>query len=109
MRFLVVSILMLSASPPLTLADDAEFFEKKIRPALVEHCYKCHSKQADKIKGRLLLDSSAGIRKGGATGPSVVAGNADASLLIKAVRSDGELQMPPAGKLPKALIADFEK
>jgi hypothetical protein len=83
MRYLVLTMLLLIASP--VLADDTEFFEKNIRPVLVAHCYKCHSKQADKIKGKLLLDSGAGIRKGGATGPSVVAGDADASLLIKAV------------------------
>jgi hypothetical protein len=107
MRFLVFSMMLLIASP--ALANDAEFFEKKIRPVLVEHCFKCHSNQAAKIKGKLLLDSGAGIRKGGASGPSLVAGNADASLLIKALRYDGALQMPPAGKLPKAVIADFEK
>ncbi len=60
MRFLSLPMLLLIASPGL--ANDAEFFETKIRPALAEHCYKCHSKQASKIKAGLFLDTAAGIR-----------------------------------------------
>ena len=88
-----------------------EFFEKKIRPIFVEHCYKCHCKEAEKIKGGLLLDTRDGLLKGGDTGPAIVAGNADQSLLIKAVRyTDEDLQMPPrksGGKLSDEQIADL--
>jgi hypothetical protein len=88
-------------------AEQVEFFEKKIRPVLVEHCYKCHSASAKKVRGGLLLDSRDGVRKGGDTGPAIVPGDPAASRLIKALRYD-ELQMPPDGKLPDNVIADFE-
>jgi len=91
-------------------ADDAagiEFFEKRIRPVLVEHCYACHSGDA-KIKGGLRLDSREGWSKGGDSGPAIEPGKSDESLLIEAVRSDGDLKMPPQGRLSPAIIADFE-
>jgi hypothetical protein len=87
-----------------------DFFEKRIRPVLVEHCYKCHSAEVKKPKGGLLLDTRAGIRKGGDTAPAVVPGKPAASLILKAVRQTSEeLRMPPKGKLPDAVIADLEK
>jgi len=90
-------------------AEQLAFFEKKIRPVLVESCYNCHSAQAEKVKGELYLDTREGIRKGGATGPSIVAGNPDRSPLIKGMRhKDPDTAMPPKGKLPDAVIADFE-
>ncbi len=89
-----------------------EFFEKHIRPVLVEHCYKCHSAQAEKLKGGLLLDTRDGVLKGGDTGPALLPGDPDKSLLIKAVRyTDPDLQMPPAksgGKLSDEQIHHFE-
>lgn len=77
-----------------------EFFEKHVRPVLVENCYKCHSAEAEKgVKGGLRLDTREGLLKGGDNGPAIMAGNPDKSLLIKAVRySDENLQMPPKGK-----------
>jgi hypothetical protein len=84
-----------------------DFFEKKIRPVLVERCYKCHSAQAKKPKGGLLLDTREGLRKGGESGPAIVPGQPTASLLLKALRYE-ERQMPPGGKLPDAVIADFQ-
>lgn len=94
---------------PLT-AEESEFFEAKIRPALIEHCHKCHSGDKDaKINGGFQLDSKAGLLKGGSTGPALVAGQPDRSLLIKAIRfADPNLQMPPKDKLPDSVIADFE-
>lgn len=91
-------------------SQETDFFENKIRPALVEHCYSCHSPQAKKIKGGLLLDTREGSRRGGDTGPAVVPGDATKSLLIKAIRyDDPDLEMPPKKKLPAEVIADFEK
>ncbi|HMF11844.1 MAG TPA: PSD1 and planctomycete cytochrome C domain-containing protein [Gemmataceae bacterium] len=87
--------------------EQVEFFEKKIRPVLVEHCFKCHAVTAKKVRGGLLLDSRAGLRKGGDSGPAIIPGDPAASRLIKALRYD-ELQMPPDGKLPDKVIADFE-
>jgi hypothetical protein len=90
-------------------ATGVEFFEKKVRPVLVEHCYKCHSAQAKSLKGGLRLDTRDGLRKGGDTGPTVVPGKPGASLLVKAVRyGDEGLRMPPKGKLPDAVVADLE-
>jgi hypothetical protein len=93
-----------------TAADKSgvEFFEKRIRPVLVRHCYECHSHATKEPKGELLLDSRDGIRKGGETGPSVVSGKVGESLLIEAIRYES-LEMPPKEKLPDAVIADFVK
>ena len=88
--------------------DGIEFFERKIRPALVLHCYECHSKRADEFKGGLRLDLGETLRRGGASGPAIVPGQADQSLLIEAVRYQS-LEMPPKGKLPDRLIADLVK
>ena len=88
--------------------ESAEFFEKKIRPVLVERCYKCHSAQAEKLKGGLYLDSREGILKGGDTSPAIVPGDPDKSLLVETIRyRNPDSQMPPKGKLPDNQIADL--
>ncbi len=85
--------------PAKSTAEQAAFFEQKIRPIFAEHCFKCHSHSADKIKGGLVLDSLAGALKGGDNGPALVPGKPEASLLVKAIRyGDPDLQMPPKGK-----------
>ena len=61
-------VLLLLTSVLASAAEDTAFFETKIRPVLVEHCYSCHSAEAKKIKGGLLLDTREGIRRGGDTG-----------------------------------------
>src|ERR1051325_9667727 len=71
-------------------AGDIEFFEKKIRPLLVDNCYECHSQNAKKIKGGLLLDTREGVLKGGDNGPAIVPGDPEILLLIKAVRYGDE-------------------
>jgi hypothetical protein len=89
-------------------AVSAEFFEKKVRPVLVEHCYKCHSADAKKLKGGLRLDSRDGLLRGGDTGPAIVPGNPEKSRLVEAINyKNVDLQMPPKGKLPDAVIADL--
>jgi len=91
-------------------AEGLAFFEKKIRPVLVERCYKCHSAESEKLKGELMLDTRVGIRKGGESGHAVVPGKLKESLLIESIRYENEdLEMPPKEKLPEAVIADFEK
>src|SRR6185295_10586227 len=86
-----------------------EFFEKNVRPVLVEKCYSCHSATAEKLKGNLFLDTREGALKGGDLGPSVVPGDPDRSLLIKAIRwADDDLKMPPKKRLPAEQVADFE-
>jgi hypothetical protein len=90
--------------------EGVEFFERKIRPALADHCYQCHSAQAKKPAGGLRLDTRAGMLKGGASGePAIVPGDPEKSLLIKAIRyADPKLQMPMGGRLSETLIRDFE-
>ncbi len=92
------------------VADPAtvDFFEAKIRPVLVQHCYECHG--PEETNGGLRLDSRPGWEQGGDSGPALVAGKPDESLLLAALRyDDPELQMPPDGKLSAAIIADFER
>jgi len=86
------------------------FFEKKIRPVLVNQCYSCHSEEAKKDKGSLLLDTRDGIRKGGDNGPALIPGDPRRSLLLKAMaHTDAKLKMPPKTKLSEEIVADFEK
>src|SRR5439155_8002074 len=88
--------------------DETEFFEKKIRPVLVEKCFQCHSSQSKAPMGGLRLDSAENILKGGESGPAIVPGNPSQSLLIKAISyADLKLRMPPTGKLSDEEIADF--
>ena len=92
----------LSASSP----ERPAFFEKKIRPVFVKHCYECHSAETKSLKGNLRLDSRDGLLTGGESGAAVIPGKPEKSLLVKALEYDG-LEMPPAGKLPDRVIADF--
>lgn len=88
-------------------ADDArsaDFFESKIRPLLIKHCYECHSEDAKTAEGGLLLDRRAGWLEGGDTGKAVLPGEPDASLLISAVRRSGDIQMPPKKQLAASEI-----
>ena len=90
--------------------ENLEFFETKIRPVLAEKCYNCHSSQAEKLKGKLLLDSRQGIAKGGENGAIITGRDPNSSRLIQALRwSDPDLQMPPKEKLSDQQIAAFEQ
>jgi hypothetical protein len=86
-------------------ARDLDFFESKVRPILVEHCYRCHSAEAERLRGSLHLDTKEGWQKGGDSGPAIVPGDPENSLLVEAVKyEDPAVQMPPKGKLPDAAI-----
>ena len=92
-------------------ADDEqrrEFFERRIRPVLVRHCFECHSTASVAPKAELFLDSRDGLLTGGESGEAIVPGDPDASLLLEAIRHES-FEMPPEGKLPDEVIADFEK
>lgn len=90
-------------------ADDLEFFEKKVRPLLSERCYECHSAEK-KTKGGLRLDTRDGWARGGDSGPALVPGEVEKSLLSKAIRwTDLDLQMPPKQKLSDAEIQTLEE
>ena len=84
------------------------FFKQRIEPVLEEHCYSCHSAAANSIKGGLRLDTRSAIRRGGESGPAVVPGKVEESLLLAALRYEG-LEMPPNAKLPNEVIQDFIK
>ncbi|MEZ5355962.1 MAG: PSD1 and planctomycete cytochrome C domain-containing protein [Bryobacteraceae bacterium] len=85
-----------------------ELFERKIRPALAANCYACHSSKQKAPMGGLVLDTKAGLRKGGASGSVIDAANPEQSRLLAAVRyTDPNLRMPPAGKLPDAIVEAF--
>ncbi len=97
---------MLAADAPS--AAGLDLFEKKIRPALVAECYKCHSATSEKLKGGLLLDTRNGMLSGGDSGPSVIPGDPANSPLLNAIRRvDKETAMPPKKVLGKDIIADF--
>ena len=84
------------------------FFNEQVLPLLQKNCFQCHSHAAGKANGGLVLDSRSGWAKGGDSGPAIVAGKPDDSLLIQAVRY-GDLEMPPTGKLPADAIAKLER
>jgi len=83
-----------------------EFFETKIRPVLATQCYECHSAKSSKVKGGLLLDTRLGLAEGGDSGPILIPGQPEKSLLIRALRHQ-EMKMPPKTKLPENVIQDF--
>ncbi len=89
-------------------AVDTEFFERHIRPVLIENCYKCHSAEADELRAGLRLDKPEGWRRGGDSGPAVVPRDPEASLLLKAIRYDEDVSpMPPDRKLPAETVQQF--
>jgi hypothetical protein len=90
-------------------AADREFFERKIRPLLAHRCYECHSQQAKRLEAQLSLDHQAGIRAGGESGPLINTEKPAESLLLQTVGYDGDIQMPPQGKLPAHEIALLEQ
>lgn len=102
-----IAALVLLMSSQRCVADEEgiAFFEKKIRPVLVQHCFKCHSaKTADDGAGVRLDRKLADVKR------LIVPGDADSSLLITALRyRNSDLQMPPSGRLPLEVIADFEE
>ena len=118
-KFQILFLLVWLNAPSVALAadtpaahpksEDFDFFEKKIRPVLVDQCYKCHSAQSEKLKGALRVDTREGLLKGGKTGPAAVPGDLEKSLLIRAIRyTDDEMLMPPKSRLPVDVVKDFE-
>ncbi len=102
-------VLACVASTVEVCADEQrDFFETKIRPVLVKHCYECHSADSDSIGGNLLVDRRDGMLVGGESGPVVVPGKPDESLIVQALRYE-DLEMPPEAPLPEAVINDFVK
>ena len=106
--FLSIPQFVLFFAPAGLSADDGtNLFETNIRPLMVEHCQKCHG--AIKQEAGLRLDSRAALMSGGEHGPAIVPGKPDKSLLISAVRHQGDVRMPPKGKLKDKQIQDLEQ
>lgn len=95
--FWLVSRAFAADVPPPT-AEQIEFFEAKVRPLFVEHCFECHSSESKKLKGGLKLDSRDGALKGGDSGAGLIPGDSAKSLIVEAVRWK-TFEMPPKGKL----------
>jgi mono/diheme cytochrome c family protein len=105
MKLAALSCCVVAVAGPAAGADPAEFFEMKVRPVLAKNCYTCHTESK---MGGLRLDSADAVKQGGKSGPPIVAGKPDESLLIQAIRQTHErLKMPPNGKLKDQEIADI--
>jgi len=113
MKSFPLALLVLLAPLPALAQEKAtpeqlEFFEAKVRPVLVQHCFECHSAKAKKLKGGLLLDSRAGMLAGGDLGPALVPGEPDKTRFLEAISHKNlKLKMPQKYKLPDAVIADL--
>ena len=104
----LAALLLALSAPPAPTDEDIAFFESKVRPVLVEHCISCHGEK--KQQGGLRLDTRAGVRAGGDSGPAVVSGKPGESRLVKAVRHvEADLKMPPKAKLTAEQIASLEE
>src|SRR3984893_89076 len=99
----VVSITLLAQTPAAT-EEQKEFFENRVRPVLAQNCFTCHTNSQ---MGGLRLDSREGMLKGGKSGPAVVPGDAEKSMLITAIRQTTEIKMPKNGHLTEAQIGDL--
>ncbi len=122
MKTLTLSLILLSPAALLAAdaaetahagiaADQLQFFEKNIRPVLVQSCYKCHSSESAKLKGGLTLDTKQATLLGGESGhPGVTPGNIAQSSIYEALTyANEDNQMPPKQKLPDDVIANFKK
>jgi hypothetical protein len=96
MRYVVVSFLAVGCALAQAPAQSPDFFENKVRPILANNCYDCHSSAE---MGGLRVDSRERLLQGGKSGPAIMAGDPDKSLLIQAVRQTGDIKMPKGGKL----------
>lgn len=122
-RMLIVNVLILVTHPVTTygysdesvdqdiksLSPEAvQFFEAKIRPVLIEHCYRCHSADGQGVRGGLAVDNRDALLAGGESGPAIVPGNLQESILWNAINHE-DYRMPPKNKLPESVIEDFRK
>ncbi|MBK8038534.1 MAG: PSD1 domain-containing protein [Verrucomicrobiaceae bacterium] len=117
---LSISLIALTRLPAADTAENAHagiapdqlaFFEKNIRPVLVEHCYKCHSSESEKVKGGLTLDTKQATLLGGESGhPGITPGSISESTVYQAMTwKNDDMEMPPKQKLPDEVIANFKK
>ena len=104
----LAALLVAAGAVAAAQSPEIEFFERRIRPVLVERCEVCHSSRLEEPMGNLRVDSREGLLAGGASGPALMPGSPDRSLMIKALSYlDPVLKMPPTGKLPDRVVEDF--
>ncbi|MCM8534196.1 MAG: PSD1 and planctomycete cytochrome C domain-containing protein, partial [Lentisphaeraceae bacterium] len=106
MKYLIILLAFLGSA---SANEGIIFFEKKIRPALKTHCYRCHSDEENRIKGGLLVDTKNGLLLGGDSGPAIVPGDLDKSILWASINYHNDMEMPPKKPMSDAEIADFKK
>jgi cytochrome c553 len=107
-RYLACLLTAFLLSPPMVRAGDDAFFERKIRPILADTCFKCHG--GEKTNGKLRVDSRKALLNGGRSGPALVPGDPDKSLLVRALRHAKDVEPmppPPNKKLADDAVADF--
>ena len=104
---LILGILIAALILPLQAAatPETDYFERHVRPLLVQHCFACHSQQAPVLQADLRVDSRAALLAGGRSGPAIVPGHPEASLLVSALQQTGGLRMPPTGTLSEDQVA----
>ena len=104
--FAIVCVLSL---PSLVCAQISNAdLEKKVRVVMEAHCFKCHSHQANKDRGKLMLDSRAAMLKGGITAPAIVPGHPEKSLLIKAVLHEDEVAVMVVPAAVASVLLGFD-
>jgi len=107
---LLAAALALAAAPPAAPDDGEQFFRERIYPLLEQNCFECHGPAATRLRGGLYLNGSAALLRGGDSGPALVPGDAEASLLVQAVRrADPDLSMPPRRVLAPEDVAAIER
>ena len=109
--FGIFSLLTIDAraeDEPKLAPEAVQFFESKIRPVLVDHCYRCHSVDGQGVRGGLAVDHRDALLAGGESGPAIVPGSLQESTLWSAINYQ-DYQMPPKNKLPASVIEDFRK
>ncbi|MEM7013275.1 MAG: PSD1 and planctomycete cytochrome C domain-containing protein [Verrucomicrobiota bacterium] len=106
-------LLLLLVAPVLAEADFSDeqiaFFESKIRPVLVKECFGCHSDRSGKMRGGLRLDTRQLMLMGGETGPAIVPGKPEESLLFTSMLHENGLAMPPKRTISNRVIEDFRQ
>ncbi len=102
-----ISVCAVSSAAEPT-AEELDFFENRIRPVLVKHCYECHTPDAKTVQGNFLLHTREGLLKGGDSGPAIVPSDNEEGTLLESLRYE-TFEMPPSGKLSNRVINDFEK
>ena len=98
-RVLLLTIVVFTVAMDVAANDEIEFFERRVRPVLIERCVECHG--PDKQESGLRLDSREAILRGGDSGPAAIAKKPNDSLLVQAIRRSGDIKMPPKKSLKR--------